>query len=115
VERPHVAAWTGRAALRGVKGNLSRATLSLTEEAIVVRGRFARLHHLVVPLREVTAVEAIEGATGAVEVRFGASDWGVVARVATSGKPPGDRHVMILNVDDPDAWIREIRQRMGRA
>lgn len=110
-ERSHTRSFTGRAVLKDVKASLSRALLELTEENLIVRGRFTRREHLVIPLAEIRSVDIIDGKPGLIELRFSEADWGRLARIAISGAPTGSRNRVILNVNDTDTWLREIARR----
>lgn len=108
----HTRSFTGRTVLRNIKASFSRALLDLDENALVVRGRFTRRKHLVIPLEEVREVDLVEGKPGLVELRFGDATWGRLAEVVTSGAPHVSRHRLILNVNDTESWLREIARRV---
>ena len=51
--------FTGQAMLRDVKAGISRATLELTEDALVLRGNFRRREHLRIPRGAITDVASL--------------------------------------------------------
>lgn len=111
-EGSHTRSFTGRTTLKDVKASFSRALVELNERALVVRGRFTRRKHLVIPLDEIRHVYVVEGKPGLVEVRFGDARWGRLAQIVTSGAPRGSRHRVILNVNDTESWLQEIARRV---
>jgi hypothetical protein len=111
-EGAHTRSFTGRTTLKDVKASFSRAVVDLNEEELVVRGRFTRRKHLVVPIDEIREVDVVEGKPGLVELRFGDAKWGRLAQVVTSGSPRGSRHRVILNVNDTESWLQEIARRV---
>lgn len=111
-EGSHTRTFTGKTVLRDVKAGLSRALLELTDEAVVVRGRFTGREHLKVPLEQIRWVDVVEGKPGLVEIRFGEARWGRLAKAATSGGPKGSRNRVMLNVSDTDSWLEEISRRV---
>lgn len=111
IETSHTRTFTGRTVLENVKGSLSRVLVELTEEEIVISGRFTGWEHLAIPLDEVRTVEMLEGQRGIVQISFDDARWGRLARFITSGSPPGSRDRILLNVDDPDIWANEIARR----
>lgn len=98
--------------LRDVKGSLSRAIVELIGDALVIRGRFTGREHLGIPLEEIRSVDLLAERRGIVEIRFENARWGRQARLVTSGLPAGSRHLILLNVDDPDVWLAEIAKHM---
>jgi hypothetical protein len=100
--------FTGRAMLRDVKAGISRATLELTDDALVVRGNFRRREHLRVPRAAITSVTSLAPKRGAIHVEFDEARWGRLLRTLTSGGPPGARNRIILNVDATEAWLAEL-------
>jgi hypothetical protein len=111
-EGANTRSFTGRTILKDIKASFSRALVDLNETALVVRGRFTRRKHLVIPLEEIRQVHLVEGKPGLVELRFGHARWGRLAQVMTSGAPRGSRHRVILNVNDTESWLQEIARRV---
>jgi hypothetical protein len=109
IDSAHVRVWTGRAVLRDMKVSLSRATVVLTNEHLVVKGLFLGRDHLRVSVDAITSVGPVHGKRGVIEVEFSDAHWGKLALAAMSGQPPAARNRAVLNVDDPDRWISEIR------
>jgi hypothetical protein len=113
VEDSHTRSFTGKTVLEDIKGSLSRATVEITEDALVIRGLFTGREHLGIPLDEIQSVDAFEDHRGIVEIRFENARWGRLARLATSGSPAGSRNRILLNVDDPGTWVNEIARHVA--
>lgn len=94
--------------LRDVKAGISRATLELTDDALVVRGNFRRREHLRIPRASITSVTSLAPKRGAIHVQFDTATWGRLLRTLTAGGPSGARNRIILNVDASEAWLAEL-------
>jgi hypothetical protein len=103
--RMHTISLTGRAVMRDVKAGISRATLELTGEALVLRGNLRGRVHLRIPRSAISETLDLAPKRGLVHVRFTHADWGLLPRALTAGGPAGARNRIILNVDDPAGWL----------
>jgi hypothetical protein len=106
--RMHTISLTGRAVMRDVKAGISRATIELTDEALVVRGNFRGREHLRIPRAAITEVLDLTPKRGLLHVRFTDAEWGLLPRALTAGGPAGARTRIILNVDDPATWVEAL-------
>ena len=113
VEHAHTRSWTGQAVLAGTKSALSAVSVLLTADDLLVKGRIFGTHHLEIRLDDITSVALLDDKKGAVEVRFEAAERSWLARLAVSGQPGAAPDRVILNVDEPDAWLRELGSRIG--
>lgn len=103
--RMHTISLTGRAVMRDVKAGISRATLELTDDALVLRGNLRGREHLRIPRSAITEVLDLAPKRGLLHVRFTDAEWGLLPRALTAGGPAGARNRIILNVDRPAEWV----------
>ena len=103
--RMHTVSLTGRGWMRDVKAGISRATLELTAEALILRGNLRGREHLRIPRAGITEVLDLAPKRGLVHVRFADAEWGLLPRALTVGGPAGARDRIILNVDDAAEWV----------
>ncbi|HEY5651094.1 MAG TPA: hypothetical protein VIW46_06560 [Acidimicrobiia bacterium] len=108
IDRALTWTFTRRAGLGGMKSSLSRATLELSPDGIVVRSRLTGVAHLRVAAEDLLSCEVIGGSAEVVEVRFGDADRSRFARMLLSGSPSGAFDRVILNVRTPTEWKAKI-------
>lgn len=95
-----------------MKGGLALSAVELTDEGISVKGLLLRRTHISIQFEQMRQASLYEGRPGLIELTFHEAEWGLLARFAVSGKPPGERLRIILNVKNGLAWLDAIESRL---
>ena len=112
IDNSHTRCFTGRCWLAGIKAGFSFARLSLTDSLLHCRWLLTQWPIFAVELQEIETVEAIAEKPGLISVSFGQAEFGVFTRFFLSGEPRGTRQRVILNTDDAETWLAELRRRV---
>ncbi len=113
VEHPHTVMVGGAGTVRGIKSAMSRVSLELWPDALVVRGRLTGRVRLRIPLDSIQVAEPWERNQRLIMIHFQRAEWGRHARLMTSGQPAGRRDRIVLALRQPEEWIAELNERIG--
>lgn len=78
----------------------------------MVTGRILKTRHLRIAVGDIRAASPVDGKRGAVEIQFDEAERSRLTRLAMFGQPGAAPDRVILNVDEPEIWLTELKRRI---